>query len=233
MFSTARERPVQRERVADLGGHGVADAFFFAAFCDVRPVGVSERDPHGDTRPSLLGEDPAGFPRPRRGTARCRPGWRSRARPIRTAAPRPPAERPTGAGKPSPAPPAASAPPAARPHPATGRPRPRRPARRSRPGCAGRARARSATAGPSWDPRPGGRRCRLRAAAPAAGPGAVARSPLAPPGSRGHSRPYQKTSLEVPQVEFRSSPRLHQPGLQGTASPRRPSSSTQAGGTPR
>ena len=233
MFCHRAKRPVQHERVADLGGHGVADAFFFAAFCNVRPVGISERHPHGDAHAALIGEDAedAGV----LGEKQRAVGQdaRSRARPIRTAAPRPPAERPTGAGKPSPVPPAASAPPAARPHQATGRPRPRRRVRRSRPGCAGRARARSATAGPSWDRRPGGRRCRLRAAAPAAGPGAVARSPLAPPGTRGHSRPYQKTSLEVPQVEFRSSPRLHQPGLQGAASPRRPSSSTQPGGTPR
>jgi hypothetical protein len=52
------ERPVQRERVADLGGHGSADAFFLAAFCDGRPVRVAERDPHGDARTALVGQDP-------------------------------------------------------------------------------------------------------------------------------------------------------------------------------
>jgi hypothetical protein len=52
------KRPVQRERVADLGGHGVADAFFFDALCRVRSVGVPEREPRGDPRAALLGEDP-------------------------------------------------------------------------------------------------------------------------------------------------------------------------------
>ena len=58
MFSTAVKRSVKREGVADLGGHGVADAFFFAALCGVWPVGVSERDPYGDARAALIGEDP-------------------------------------------------------------------------------------------------------------------------------------------------------------------------------
>ena len=52
------ERTVQRERVSDLGGHGVADAFFFASFCDVRSVGVSECDPHGNASAAFVGYDP-------------------------------------------------------------------------------------------------------------------------------------------------------------------------------
>jgi hypothetical protein len=52
------ERPVQHERVADLGGHGVTNAFFFAALCGVRPAGVRERDPHGDARAALISENP-------------------------------------------------------------------------------------------------------------------------------------------------------------------------------
>jgi hypothetical protein len=52
------KRPVQRERVADLGGHGVTDAFFIAALSDVRSMRVSQRDPYGDVGAALVGEDP-------------------------------------------------------------------------------------------------------------------------------------------------------------------------------
>ena len=58
MFSTAAKRPVKHEGVADLGGHGVTDAFFFAALCGMWPVGVSQRDPYADPRAALIGEDP-------------------------------------------------------------------------------------------------------------------------------------------------------------------------------
>jgi hypothetical protein len=50
------EGPIKHEGVADLGRHGVADAFFFAALCGVRPVGVSKRDPYRDARTPLIGE---------------------------------------------------------------------------------------------------------------------------------------------------------------------------------
>jgi hypothetical protein len=52
------ERAVQHKGVTDLCGHGVADAFFFAALCDVWPVGVSEHDPYHDARAPLISENP-------------------------------------------------------------------------------------------------------------------------------------------------------------------------------
>ena len=52
------KRPVQHERVADLGSHGVADAFFFAALRGMRPGRVPEHDPHGDARAAFIGENP-------------------------------------------------------------------------------------------------------------------------------------------------------------------------------
>ena len=38
------EGPVQRKRVTDLRGHRVPDTFFLTVFCNVRPVGISQRD---------------------------------------------------------------------------------------------------------------------------------------------------------------------------------------------
>ena len=47
----------QRERIADLGGHGVADAFLLAAFGECGQSGSAERDPDGDADASLVRED--------------------------------------------------------------------------------------------------------------------------------------------------------------------------------
>ena len=52
------KRPVQRERITDLAGHGTANAFFLAAYRSLWPVRVSQRDSNGDTHSSLVGENP-------------------------------------------------------------------------------------------------------------------------------------------------------------------------------
>lgn len=50
------EGPIQRERIANLGGHGVADSFFLTALQCVRPVWVSQRNSYCDARASFVGE---------------------------------------------------------------------------------------------------------------------------------------------------------------------------------
>jgi hypothetical protein len=57
MFCTAQSG---RYSVARYGSwrHGIADAFFLAAFCGLRPVRISERDAHRNPRATLISEDP-------------------------------------------------------------------------------------------------------------------------------------------------------------------------------
>lgn len=47
---------VEDQGVADLGGHGFADSFFFASFGDLGAVGVAEQDADGDALGCAVGE---------------------------------------------------------------------------------------------------------------------------------------------------------------------------------
>jgi hypothetical protein len=50
LYSTVRWRRTSHERSTDLRGHGVADAFLYAALCRVRPIRISDRDAHCNAR---------------------------------------------------------------------------------------------------------------------------------------------------------------------------------------
>ena len=49
--------PIQRESVADLCGHGIADAFFLSAPCDGGTVRIAECDPDSQAAARLVCDD--------------------------------------------------------------------------------------------------------------------------------------------------------------------------------
>src|SRR5581483_7287593 len=52
-----RQRPEQRERVADLGGHGLADSLLFPALDHVAAIWIPKGDSHPDALAALGGQD--------------------------------------------------------------------------------------------------------------------------------------------------------------------------------
>lgn len=52
-----KQRTAQRKGVADLGWHGIADAFLLVALDDLRAIGISERDPDRDADAALISKN--------------------------------------------------------------------------------------------------------------------------------------------------------------------------------